>query len=179
MDNDMLAQIQQMITTTTDSLRAELTGIATGLNGKLAGLGQHVTGLDGKVTELGHRVAGVDEKVVGLDQRVTGLDGKLAELGHRVTGVDGKVVGLDQRMTSLAGDLREEVADTKRHTGVLVEGLRHELQLVAEGLQMHIEQRHQEDRAYMDKQFRETRTLIQLTYTRLNERVTRLEQRGN
>jgi hypothetical protein len=52
--------------------------------------------------------------------------------------------------------LRVEIADSKRHTGVLTEGLRHELQLVAEGFQMHLDRRHADDRAYLDEQFRET-----------------------
>ena len=56
--------------------------------------------------------------------------------------------------------LRTEIADSKRHTGVLTEGLRHELQLVAEGFQMHLDWRHADDRAHLDEQFRETRALI-------------------
>jgi len=70
---------------------------------------------------------------------------------------------LRREMAGLRSEFREDFADNKRHTGVLVEGLRQELQLVAEGLQMHIEQRHQEDRRYMDHQFGETRALIQLS----------------
>ena len=77
----------------------------------------------------------------------------------------------------LTGTLRTEIADTKRHTGVLTEGLRHELQLVAEGFRMHLDRRHSDDRAYLDEQFRETRALIQLSYGQIQERVERLEQR--
>jgi hypothetical protein len=56
--------------------------------------------------------------------------------------------------------LRTEIVDAKRHTGVLTEGLRHELQLVAEGFQMHLDRRHVDDRAHLDEQFRETRGCI-------------------
>ncbi len=77
----------------------------------------------------------------------------------------------------LTGTLRTEIADTKRHTGVLTEGLRHELQLVAEGFQLHLDRRHADDRVYLDEQFRETRALIQLSYGQIQERVERLEQR--
>ena len=73
--------------------------------------------------------------------------------------------------------LRTEIVDAKRHTGVLTEGLRHELQLVAEGFQMHLDRRHGDDRAYLEEQFRETRALIQLSYGQIQERVERLEQR--
>ena len=73
--------------------------------------------------------------------------------------------------------LRADIADAKRHSGVLTEGLRHELQLVAEGFQMHLDRRHADDRAYLDEQFRETRALIQLSYGQIQERVERLELR--
>ena len=73
--------------------------------------------------------------------------------------------------------LRTDIVEAKRHTGVLTEGLRHELQLVAEGFQMHLDRRHADDRAYLDEQFRETRALIQLSYGQIQERVERLEQR--
>ena len=56
--------------------------------------------------------------------------------------------------------LRAEIVDGKRHTGVLTEGLRQELQLVAEGFRMHLDRRHTDDRAYLDEQFRETRARI-------------------
>ena len=53
--------------------------------------------------------------------------------------------------------LRADIADARRHTGVLTEALRHELQLVAEGFQLHLGRRHAEERNYLDDQFRETR----------------------
>lgn len=66
--------------------------------------------------------------------------------------------------TDLTGIIRTEIVDAKRHTGVLTEGLRHEVQLVAEGFQMHLDRRHADDRAYLGDQFMETRALIQLPY---------------
>ncbi|MBA5866400.1 MAG: hypothetical protein GDA67_06850 [Nitrospira sp. CR1.3] len=77
----------------------------------------------------------------------------------------------------LRQELRTEIADAKRHAGVLTEGLRHELQLVAEGLQLHVSERHAEERTHMDEQFRETRALLQLSYGQVQDRVERLEQR--
>jgi GrpB-like predicted nucleotidyltransferase (UPF0157 family) len=103
----------------------------------------------------------------------------LQQIQHMLTtAVEGLRSDIRQDMAVMERNLREEIVEGKRHAGVLVEGLRHELQLVAEGLQMHIEQRHREDRAYMDHQFQETRALIHLSYSQLNERVTRLEQRN-
>lgn len=83
-----------------------------------------------------------------------------------------------KRHTDVATEaLRVDIGEAKRHAGVLTEGLRHELQLVAEGFQMHLDRRHADDREYLDNQFRETRALIQLSYSQLQERVERLEQR--
>jgi hypothetical protein len=70
---------------------------------------------------------------------------------------------IQQLIASATDTLRGELADSKRHAGVLAEGLRHELQLVAEG--------------FLEEQFRETRALIQLSYGQIQERVERLEQR--
>lgn len=87
------------------------------------------------------------------------------------------VAQIQQIVGAATEALRAEIVDAKRHTGVLTEGLRHELQLVAEGVQMHLDRRHSDDRAYLDEQFRETRALIQLSYGQIQERVERLEQR--
>ncbi len=60
--------------------------------------------------------------------------------------------------------LRIEIVEAKRHSGVLTEGLRHELQAVAEGFQMYLDRRHADERLYLDEQFRETRALIYFSY---------------
>ncbi len=63
--------------------------------------------------------------------------------------------------------IQQIVVAAKRYNGVLTEGLRHELQLVAEGFQIHLDRRHADDRACLDEQFRETCALIQLSYRHL------------
>jgi hypothetical protein len=64
---------------------------------------------------------------------------------------------IQQFVGSATEALRTEIVEAKRHVGVLTEGLRHELQLAAEGLQMNLEQHHADDRAYLTEQFREIR----------------------
>jgi len=63
---------------------------------------------------------------------------------------------VQQIVGSTVETLRGEIAEAKRHTGVLTEGLRHELQVVTDGFQMHLDRRHTNDRGYLDEQFRET-----------------------
>lgn len=84
---------------------------------------------------------------------------------------------IQQIVGSAVETLRGDIAEAKRHTGVLTEGIRHELQAVAEGFEMHLDRRHADDRTFLDEQFRETRALIQLSYGQIQERVERLEQR--
>jgi len=81
---------------------------------------------------------------------------------------------VEQRLD--AHDQRFE--EVKRHTGVLVEGLRHELQLVAESLAMHIQVQHVQEREYHEQQHQETRALIRSFYDQLRQRVENLERRG-
>ena len=84
-----------------------------------------------------------------------------------------------QELASAVADLHREILDSreevKRHTGVLIEDLHSKLDLVVEGLEMHIERRHVEEREYTDNQFHETRALIQLSYQQLHHRVEVLE----
>jgi len=108
MDEQMLEQIQRMITTANESLRQNLC------------------------------------------QDMAALESRLG----------GRIAGIEQAQRDTESRLGERIEEAKRHSGVLVEGLRHELQLVAEGLQTHIEQRHQHERTYMDRQFEETRALV-------------------
>jgi thymidylate synthase len=74
-------------------------------------------------------------------------------------------------------DLHDQRFDeVKRHSGVLVEGLRHELHLVAEGLTMHIQVQHVQEREYHDRQHQETRALIRSFYDELRQRDDQLSQ---
>lgn len=159
MDEQMLEQIQQMITTATESLRQEMTGIATGLGHKITGLDQSVTGLDQKITGLDQRLTGVDERVTGLDQKVTGLDQKVTGLDQKVTGLAGE---LRQEMAAMKTELRDDIADGKRYAGILAEDLQHKLELVLEGQQF-LGQRIENGQADMDAKNRETRAFLELS----------------
>jgi len=74
--------------------------------------------------------------------------------------------------------LDERVEEVKRHTGVLVEGLRYEIQLVAEGFAVFVEGRYAQDQANIAQQFQETRALIHLSYDQLRQRVENLERKS-
>ncbi len=121
------------------------------------------------------------ELVQYLDGRVQTLDERFDRIERRLDGHDRRFDLIDQRFTRVEQrfDSHDDRFDElKRHTGVLVEGLRHEVHLLAEGFATFIESRYAQDQANIAEQFRETRALIHLSYDQLRQRVDRLEQKG-
>ena len=84
--------------------------------------------------------------------------------------------GFNARFEEVNARLDERIEEVKRHTGVLVEGLRYEVQLVAEGFAVFVEGRYAQDQANIAQQFQETRALIHLSYDQLRQRVENLER---
>ncbi|MCG3774601.1 MAG: hypothetical protein JW395_1424 [Nitrospira sp.] len=81
-----------------------------------------------------------------------------------------------QEMGLMESRLGDRIEETKRHMGVLAEGLRHDVQLVAEAGQLHSE-RLADIRREVEMQARETRALLQLSYEQIQQRVEVLERR--
>ena len=94
-----------------------------------------------------------------------GFNARFDAIEQQLDSHDQKFVSIDQRFDEL-----------KRHTGVLVEGLRYEVQLVAEGFAVFVEGRYAQDQANIAQQFQETRALIHLSYDQLRQRVENLER---
>ena len=88
----------------------------------------------------------LDERFGRIEQRLDGHDGRFNEVNERI-----------------------------RHNGVLVEGLRDQVHLLAEGLATHIEAENVRHQA-VQEQFRETRALLHLSYEQLHQRVENLER---
>jgi len=84
----------------------------------------------------------------------------------------------DRLLGKINERMDERFEEIKRHTGVLVEGLRHEVQLLAEGFATFVEVRYAEDQANIAQQFQETRALIHLSYDQLRQRVESLERKS-
>src|SRR2546425_10281373 len=91
--------------------------------------------------------------------------------------LDARFKSVDRQFQELRGEMNERLEEVKRHTGVLVEGLRHELQLVAEGLAMHIQVQHVQEREYFDRKFEDTHALIRSSYDHLQQSQDQLRQR--
>ena len=112
------------------------------------------------------------ELVQYLDERFGRLDERFDRIEQRLDGHDRRFESSDRRFEGL-NDRFDEINERIRHNGVLIEGVRHELQQVAEGLIMHIEVRHREDREYFDRRFDDTHTLIRS----FNQRIENLERK--
>jgi hypothetical protein len=101
-----------------------------------------------------------------MDQElVQYLDERFGRFDERFGRIEQRLDGHDRRF--------DEVNEKIRHNGVLIEGVRHELQQVAEGLILHIEVRHREDREYFDRRFDDTHSLIRS----FNQRIENLERK--
>ena len=118
------------------------------------------------------------ELVQYLDGRFRALDERFDRIERRLDGHDERFNSIDQRFEQVNERIDDRFEEVKRHTGVLVEGLRHDVHLLAEGFATFIESRYAQDQANIAEQFRETRALIHLSYDQLRQRVERLEQKG-
>ncbi len=89
--------------------------------------------------------------------------------------LDGRFNGLASELDRRFNEVNDGIEEVKRHSGVLAEGLHHEVRLMAESLATHIEAEHVRHQA-IQEQFRETRALIHLSYDQLRQRVENLER---
>ena len=103
----------------------------------------------------------LEQKFLSQEQQLRGL------LDQRFQAVDRRFEQIDHQFVELRQEMRAGQEEVKRHNGILVEDLRCQVQLVAEGLMTHIDVRHAEDRAYNDEHFRENRALFKLCFQRI------------
>src|SRR2546422_11489212 len=108
------------------------------------------------------------ELVQYLDERFQGVNRQFAQIDRRFEAVDRRF-----------DEMNERIEEVKRHSGVLVEGLRHELHLVAEGFATFVEGRYAQDQARIDERFRETQALIRASFEHLTRQNDELRQRDD
>ena len=96
--------------------------------------------------------------------------------------IDARFQTMEERFTGL---LDQRIEEVKRHTGILVEDLRYQVRLVAEGFATFVEGRYTQDQARIDERFRETQALIHTSFghlaqqdDKLRRRIENLERKG-
>ena len=117
-----------------------------------------------------------------MDQElVQYLDDRFQYLEERFQSIDERFDRQEQRFNARFDEvnarLDERIEEVKRHTGVLAEDLRREVQLVAEGFAVFVEGRYTQDQANIARQFRETHALIRSSYDHLQQQQDQTRQR--
>ena len=110
------------------------------------------------------------------------MDQELVQyLEERFQNIDERFQRQEQRFNARFDEvnarLDERIEEVKRHTGILVEGLRYEVHLVAEGFAVFVEGRYAQDQTNIAQQFRETHALIRSSYDHLQQQQDQTRQR--
>ena len=97
-------------------------------------------------------------------------------IGKKFDQVDQRLGGMDHRLDQMAtkDEVRAQQAETRRHFDVVAEGLRSQIQLVAEGVSA-ADQRLDRFQRKVEEEFAETRAAIRFSYAQLERRILDLE----
>jgi hypothetical protein len=106
------------------------------------------------------------ELVQYLNEQFTRVDQRFDRVEQRLDGHDQRFLSLDQRFD-----------EVKRHNGILIEDLRYQVRLVAEGFTTFVEGRYTQDQARIDERFRETQALLRTSFEHLARQDDQLRQR--
>ena len=129
--------------------------------------------LDERFGRIEQRLDGHDQRFDRIDQRLDAHDQRFDRIDQRLGTHDQHFSSIDQRF----GEINGRFEEVKRHTGILVEDLRYQVRLVAEGFATFAEGRYAQDQARIDERFRETQALIRTSYDHINQRVENLERK--
>jgi len=108
----------------------------------------------------------VDQRFDRVEQRLDGHDQRFDRIDQRLDAHDQRFSSIDQRFD-----------EVKRHNGILIEDLRYQVRLVAEGFSTFVEGRYTQDQARIDERFRETQALLRTSFEHLARQDDQLRQR--
>jgi chaperonin cofactor prefoldin len=112
-----------------------------------------------------------------MDQElVQYLDERFGRIEQRLDGHDRRFEGINRQFQELRGEMNERLEEVKRHNGVLVEDLRYQVRLVAEGFATFVEGRYTQDQDRIDERFRETQALLRTSFEHLARQHDQLQQ---
>ncbi len=118
------------------------------------------------------------ELVQYLDERFAGITQRFEQSDQRFGQVDQRFEQIDRRFEEMRREMHAGFDEVKRHNGVLVEDLRHQVRLVAEGFAVFVDGRYAQDQVNIDRRFDETNALVRSSYDHLNQRIENLERKG-
>ena len=97
-------------------------------------------------------------------------------IGKKFDQADQRFEAIDRRLEQVVtkDEMRSQLAETRRHMGVLVEAVRDEVRQVAEGV-ANVAQRLARFEQKVETEFTETRAAIRFSYAQLERRIQELE----
>ena len=111
-----------------------------------------------------------------VDQRFDGVDRRLDSLDGHAAGADRRFDRLEAEFVDLRQHTEATNVETRRHFDVVAEGLRGDIRLLAEGF-TRIDRLEITLREEIARSYNALASLIRLTYTDLDRRVTALDRR--
>src|SRR5713101_2502967 len=129
--------------------------------------------LDERFNRIEQRLDGHDRRFEQIDRRFEQIDRRFEGIDCRFEGIDRHFDGIDRRFD----EVNERIEEVKRHSGVLIEDLRYQVRLVAEGFATFVEGRCTQDQARIDERFNETQALLRTSCEHLTRQDDQLRQR--
>ena len=115
-----------------------------------------------------------------FDEAVGELRHENAETRQQLTsvaeGLRQDIRNVDERIGETRQEMRVVATDLRRHFDVTAEDFRHQVQLVAEGVD-NVNERFDQLTRDMKHEFAESRAMIQISYSDLDRRLRSLEER--
>ena len=108
----------------------------------------------------------LEERFDRQEQRLDGHDQRFAQIDRRFEGIDRRF-----------DEVNDRIEEVKRHSGVLIEDLRYQVRLVAEGFATFVEGRYAQDQTRIDERFNETQALLRTSFEHLTRQDDQLRQR--
>lgn len=126
----------------------------------------HTSGLEQRLSLLDRRFSTLDQRVSSMELRYSSLDQRVGEVGHQVQKLGADV---DQRLDKLETEVRGAY--------VLIEDVRKEVRVVAEGV-LGVSQQLKEQRAEFSEKLGDVESLTRRSYEDLDSRVRGLKSSG-
>ena len=97
-------------------------------------------------------------------------------IGEKFDRVDQRFEAIDRRFEEVAtkGEVRAQQAETRRHFDVVAEGLRGQMQLLAEGVAT-LDEKLNRFREEVAGEFKEMKSMVRISYAELDRRIQELE----
>ena len=155
-------------------------GLVHGLDQRFERIDQRFEQIDQRFGQIDQRFEQIDQRFERVDQRFEQIDQRFGQIDRRFEGIDRRFEGIDHRFNEendRFDEVNERIEEVKRHSGVLIEDLRYQVRLVAEGFATFVEGRYAQDQARIDERFNETQALLRTSFEHLTRQDDQLRQR--